>query len=440
MKDNYQSWGRLPRANHQRIEVLSDTARIDEALTLAKQKVLPRGNGRSQGDVCLNQEGELMDVRALNHFLSFDVESGVLKCEAGVRLVDILELCVSKGWFLPVTPGTKFITVGGAIANDVHGKNHHRAGTFGRHVRRFELMRSRDGRLVCSPFENSELFQATIGGLGLTGVVTWAEIQLKKIVSPRIVQKMIRLRSLNDFFVASEGVDKKYEYTVAWIDCLARGHSLGRGLYICGNDMVEPELENVKVPGDPRLTFPIEGPNWLISKPFVKAFNWTWYGKEMVLPKERLVHYDSFFYPLDGVAKWNRVYGRRGFYQYQCVLPLADSQEALRLLLERLAKSQQASFLSTLKFFGDIESPGMLSFPRPGITFAVDVSNRGVKTEKLLAKLDEVVMQAGGAINPSKDARMPATLFKSGYLRWKEFASYVDPVFSSSFWRRVMNQ
>lgn len=439
----YSSWG-MSAAGAPPVVTRPLTATAVARSLMSGRPLLAYGNGRSQGDSCLNDGGGLIDMRGLNHFLAFDAVTGILRCEAGVVLADILALVVPQGWFLSVTPGTKYVTVGGAIANDVHGKNHHQAGTFGHHVRRFELIRSTGERLICSPTENKKLWQATIGGLGLTGVVMWAEIKLRPITSQLIRETVIRLSCLDDFFAFAAEADTQYEYTVAWIDCLARGAKLGRGLLLLGNHAAgEADADIGPVRSQylvPRVSVPADAPNWFINRASVKAFNLLWYQKERWQRVERRVHFNPFFYPLDGVGQWNKVYGQRGFFQYQCVVPHQGGAEAIRELLSRIANSQLASFLSTLKYFGNKPPSGLLSFPRPGITLAVDFANQGQATLDLFNELDTVVQKAGGALYPGKDSRMSPAMFSSSFPRLAEFKKYVDPALSSSFWRRVTSK
>lgn len=401
--------------------------------------VLAHGQGRSYGDVALNPDGVLLQTDGLDRFIAFDTQNGVLRCEAGVTLADILNLIVPRGWFLPVTPGTKFVSLGGAIANDVHGKNHHRAGTFGCHVNRLGLRRS-DGHVYeCSTTKNSELFAATVGGLGLTGLIVWAEIQLKQIKSTAIEQQALRFASLDEFFRLSDESDRHWEYTVAWIDCLARGNKLGRGIFYRGNH-ADARLERSE-PEDyhqTRFTLPITPPGFLLNRATVKLFNQWYYRKP--LKSEALVHFDPFFYPLDKIGHWNRLYGKRGFFQYQCVIPQDKAGEVLPQLLQVIAESGQGSFLSVLKQFGDVRSPGLLSFPRPGVTLALDFANRGRKTLDLLDRLDGITVASEGAVYPAKDARMSADAFQHYYPRWESFQHHIDPAFSSRFWCRVTQQ
>lgn len=427
------SWGRYPRARQRVIRCHDRHA----ALPATDGFLLPYGNGRSYGDSCLNDGGALLLTRGLDRFIAFDSASGVLRCEAGVLLSEILELIVPQGWFLPVTPGTQFVTIGGAIANDVHGKNHHRAGTFGAQVRGFELLRSDGSRRRCSPTENPDWFTATMGGLGLTGLITWAEIQLRRIANPWIASETIRFGNLEEFFAVSAASDRDYEYTVAWLDCASRGAALGRGLFMRGNHA--PALCAAR-PRPPAgwLSVPFAPPFSLVNHWSLKAFNTLYYHRQRAEMTRGIVHYAPFFYPLDSVLAWNRIYGRRGFLQYQCAIPPIHGHAAIRELLERITHSGMGSFLAVLKIFGEIPVVGWLSFPRSGVTLALDFPNQGAATFKLLESLDAVVVAANGAVYPAKDARMSGARFREFFPQWRRFSAYIDPRFSSSFWRRVM--
>jgi len=344
---------------------------------------------------------------------------------------------VPRGWFLPVTPGTKFVSVGGAIANDIHGKNHHAGGTFGRHVTRFELLRSSGERLICSPTENEMLYQATIGGLGLTGLIVWAEFRLKPIVNPYIDAEHINFSSLDEFFTISAESDQGYEYTVSWVDLLVGDKAICRGNFIRGNHNQDPALASKPLKKPLPLAVPFNLPSFVLNPLTVWGFNQLYYYKQMPKRVQKVESYDPFFYPLDSIHQWNRMYGKRGFLQYQCVVPHEGSRESMGEIMGRIRKSGEGTFLTVLKEFGDIQSPGMLSFPRPGLTLALDFAYAGPKTLKHLEELDAVVRQVDGAIYPAKDARMSAASFQQFYPRWEEFAGYIDPHFSSSFWRRV---
>ena len=424
------SWGRWPRAQQQ-VQALHDRNRAPDFI--AGQSYLPYGLGRSYGDSCLNDGGVLLATRGLDRYISFDPESGELCCEAGVSLDEIIQLALPDGWFLPVSPGTRYVTVGGAIANDVHGKNHHRAGSFGRHLLEFELLRSDGSVLRCSPVSNPQMFAASIGGLGLTGLIRWARLQLRRVPGPWVAGHSIKFGNLGEFFRLSAESDRDYEYTVAWIDCTAAGAQRGRGLYSRGNHVDSRGAE----PAAGRLAMPLTPPLSLVNNLSVPAFNALYYARQREPLIAQRWHWRPFFYPLDGVANWNRMYGPRGFFQYQCVVPMADAQASVGDMLARIQRAGAGSFLAVLKVFGDLPSPGVLSFPRPGATLAVDFPNRGQRTLDLLESLDEVTRAAGGAVYPAKDARMSAASFQQYFPRWREFAAQVDPKFSSSFWRRV---
>lgn len=430
----YESWGKYPKSEPAGVEQIYWRCR-PLALDRFERPVLPYGLGRSYGDCCLNDDGILIDVSGLDRFIAFDRHRGILRCEAGVTLEEVLELIVPHGWFLPVTPGTKHVTIGGAIANDVHGKNHHNAGTFGRHVSAFELERSNGERLICSPTRNTELFEATIGGLGLTGLILWAEFSLKRITTPMIDMERIRFGALDEFFDLSARSDQKYEYTVAWIDCLAQGHTLGRGVFMRGNHAEGSDA--LETDGNTMLSVPFDFPSFALNPMTMRAFNTVYYHSQLRRSVRRRVHYEPFFYPLDAVRDWNRIYGKRGFFQYQCVVPKDGDGAAIREIIARIARYGAASFLAVLKEFGDVPSPGMLSFPRSGVTLALDFPNNGVQTLSLFDELDELVLEAGGAVYPAKDARMSAESFQAFFPEWQAFSEYVDPNFSSSFWRRV---
>lgn len=427
MKQACPSWGFQPQFNlHETITLLNPTIpKVDGT-------ILPRGLGRSYGDSCLNDGGTLLLTRELNYFISFDESSGILSCESGVTLDDILKVFVPKGWFLPVTPGTKFVTVGGAIANDVHGKNHHKAGNFGHHVVEIEILKSSGERFICSKEENSELFYATIGGLGLTGLISKVKIKLISIKSAFIDQEQIKFKSLSEFMDLSGESEISFDYTVAWVDCV-NGDDL-RGIFIRGNHASDGKLIPHK---DPKLKVPFVFPNWVLNPYTVKAFNWLYYFKNLKTVSKSRVHYESFFYPLDAVYNWNRIYGKRGFYQYQFVVPLDQRGEsALREILIKIKSSGFASFLVVLKTFGSVPSLGMLSFPKKGITLALDFANFGEPLLQLLRECDLILEQAGGRIYPAKDARMDSTFFHRTY-NCKKFERFIDRKFSSSFSRRV---
>jgi FAD/FMN-containing dehydrogenase len=431
----YESWGRYPTAKHEAIKLRWRDEKLPVPDT-AERSALPYGNGRSYGDVCLNDGGLLLDCRGLNRLIAFDSDKGTFQCEAGALLSDILALSVPQGWFLPVTPGTQFVTVGGAIANDVHGKNHQREGTFGCHVSQFELLRTDGTRLLCSPQQNADWYAATIGGLGLTGVILWAEIQLKSVYSPMLDQETVQFGNLGEFLVLSDESDSQFEYTAGWVDCLGRGGNLGRGLFIRANhgnsDTGRPPKASQR-----SMSVPFVSPMALVNVWSIRLFNSLYFRAHSIRRKPKQRHYSDFLYPLDRIHHWNRIYGRRGFMQYQCVIPRQNAADAIAELLLLISSARTGSFFSVIKMFGDRASPGYLSFPKPGATLALDFPNQGASTLQLLDELDAVTRQAGGAVYAAKDSRMSAESFQAYYPQWRRLIPFIDPRLSSSFWRRV---
>ncbi len=427
------SWGNYPAASTQ--EIKEYTWRTNDLPS--KSRLLPRGLGRSYGDSCLNDQGTLLVTTKLNHLLSFDEATGRLRAEAGISFAEILSFAIPEGWFVPVTPGTKYITLGGAIANDIHGKNHHVAGTIGRHITRFELLRSDGTRALCTPTTNTDLFRATIGGLGLTGLITWAELQLIPIKSSLITQEVISFSSLQDFFAINDASDQTFAYTVAWIDTTTSAKDV-RGVFFRGNHSetaVDLSEEHVRTS---KLRIPCFAPAGLLNPLSMKAFNISYGFLQHIKQGVGQTHYDPFFYPLDAVEDWNKLYGRPGFLQYQFVVPRETAPEVVPAILKEAKRTGTVAFLSVLKTFGELTSPGILSFPRPGITLAMDVRNRGEKTLAALDRFDEIVLAHHGRLYPAKDAHMSAKTFQTCYPEITEFTPHIDPAFSSQFWRRVM--
>lgn len=428
------SWGRLRRVPHE----VGRPAFLDEARAAASAPGAPAlcyGLGRSYGDVCLNENGRLIVTDLLDRLISFDRQSGVVRAEAGLSFDRLLRVIVPAGWFVPVTPGTKFVTLGGAVANDVHGKNHESAGTLGCHVRALGLARSSGEVLTLSPTENADLFAATVGGLGLTGVILWVELELEPIRSAMIETETLALDDLYAFFrIAQES--RAWPYTVAWVDCLAKGAATGRGFFIRGRHAEEGGL---KVHGAPRIGAPFDAPGFLLNAHTTALFN-TGIRHRPWARGQRRMHYDPFFYPLDSVAGWNRLYGKRGFFQHQSVVPMARAPETLRTLLALTAEFGEGSFLVVLKLFGDKASPGLLSFPMAGATLALDFPNKGESTRRLLDRMAETVLAAGGRLYPAKDATMSGAAFRAGYPDWRKLEAQRDPAMMSDFWRRVTAQ
>lgn len=434
MSYSVSSWNKIPRVRHCR---LIDFSHRQAEIQLFKdtQSYAVYGNGRSYGDVCLNDGGALIRTRGLHKFISFNSETGTLICEAGVLLSEILSLVVPQGWFLKVTPGTRFVTVGGAICNDVHGKNHFKNGSFGNHVISFELLRTDRTRLICDSRNNSEWFHATIGGLGLTGLITWAELQLMPISSEYMLTNAVKFANLDEFWRINAELESIWPYTVAWIDCLATGRKSGRGIYFAGKHTSIPD--NIPKWKPSSYSIPIEPSFSLVNNFSLRLFNNAYFHRPITQNTPQTSHYMPYFYPLDAIKNWNCMYGKKGFYQYQCVIPKENSREGISAMLERIAKRKEGSFLAVLKTFGQIPSNGLISFAREGTTLALDFPNRGARTDELLDELDTIVAEAGGALYPAKDARMSSQMFRLGFPKWEQFAPFIDPKFSSSFWRRV---
>jgi FAD/FMN-containing dehydrogenase len=434
--DGLTSWGRVVRAPHSvaRPHWHDELAEAVRAAAAHPGGALAVGLSRSYGDSGLNPDGAVVAMAGLDRIQHFDPQTGVVRAEAGLSLDALIELALPYGWFPPVLPGTRFVTLGGAIANDVHGKNHHRTGTFGRHVRRLGLLRTDGTAHDLGPDDAGGLFAATVGGLGLTGVIAWAEIQLARVAGAWLDTEDIAFAGLDDFFTLAEASEASHAYTVAWIDCLATGKSLGRGIFSRANPSSDPDRAPSR---RRRLAAPADAPAGLLNPLTLRAFNTAYFHLKAAGAGGRKAHYDGFFFPLDAIGDWNRVYGRRGFFQHQCVLPEAAARPAVRELVSQIARSGQGSFLAVLKTFGAIASPGLLSFPMKGATLALDFPNRGDDTLKLLARLDDVVSEAGGRLYPAKDGRISAAMFQAGYPALGEFVRHVDPGLTSGFWRRV---
>ncbi|GGG99731.1 FAD-binding oxidoreductase [Silvibacterium dinghuense] len=430
-KPSFESWGRYPRLDAKLVPL---HWRGDFPLRKAADgPMLPVGAGRSYGDVCLLEGGTLLHTRGMDRLIAFDPQSGLLRCEAGITLAEILDFAVPRGFFLPVTPGTKYVTVGGAIANDIHGKNHHSAGSFGCHVPRFELVRSDGTRILCSPTENAEWFRATVGGMGLTGLITWAEIRLRPIVSRMIDYQGDKFVGLDEFFTLANSA--KTEYTVAWIDCVSTGRNFARGIFMHGEHATIPG--SLKKSKEPWLTFPIDLPEIALNKFSMAAFNTAYYNKQLKKQQKAVVDYEPYFYPLDSVLQWNKMYGKAGLLQFQNVIPFEAGKEGMAEILKAITRSGLASFLAVIKFFGDIPSPGMMSFPAPGVMLALDFPIRHEVSFDLLDRLAAITLDYGGRMYSAKDARMTAAQYQTFYPNWQAFLPYIDPAFDSAFWQRV---
>ncbi len=431
---NLTSWGRYPAFPQQGEPIYwPNQIASSPPLQAGAPPTLAYGCGRSYGDACLAVSDRVLVMSGMDRFIRADWETGVVVAEAGLTLAELIRIALPRGWFPPVTPGTKFVTLGGAVANDVHGKNHHVTGTFGRHVRSLTLHRSSEGVLTVSPKERPELFAATVGGLGLSGIILAVELQLMPVRSASIEQRSIRFGGLDEYFELAERHDQDYQYTVAWIDCLARGKHLGRGLYLAGNHASQGELT---LPERRRIAIPFELPVSPVNLLTLKSFNALYYRKQLRRDLNTRIGYDSFFYPLDQILAWNRLYGRAGFQQYQCVVPQQGARDVIREVLREISAAGRGSFLAVLKQCGALPSPGLLSFPLPGVSLALDFPQR-TANERLFGKLDALVHEAGGRLYPAKDAHMSGVHFRKAYPAWEQVETLRDPRLMSRFWARV---
>ncbi|WP_461515836.1 FAD-binding oxidoreductase [Porticoccus sp.] len=425
------SWGRLSSADHAVTE-LANRLQVSSTIQIEKPGIA-YGMGRSYGDACLNPGGVLWATRGLDRFIELDEISGRLVCEAGVMLRDIQRLVVPRGWMLPVTPGTQYVTVGGAIANDVHGKNHHVFGSFADHVQRITLLRTDSDIIKCGPDLREGWFGATVGGIGLTGLILAADIQLRRVSGPWLNTEMVPYANMDEFFELADSSEVDWEHTVSWVDCISGGG--GRGIFIRGN-----HTNASNGPEPPRLTktMPFVPPISMVNRFTLRAFNAGYYRLGKRKAGKSIAHYEPFFYPLDNIHQWNRIYGPKGFFQYQCVIPRAEGRDAIQEMLKVIAQANSGSFLAILKTFGNRESIGMLGFPRPGVTLALDFPNKGQQTEKLFNRLDRIVSEAGGCLYLAKDTRMSKELFEGSYPKLQDFLPYRDPGISSAMSRRLM--
>ncbi len=424
----YTSWGNKKAVPHIAITPANVSA---VSFSDVQHSTIAYGQGRSYGDVCLNANGNLFDTQRLDRLVDYDHRKNLITCQSGVILRDLLLFLTTKNKFVSVSPGTSQVTVGGMVANDVHGKNHHKVGSFGNHIHSLTLLRS-DGRILeCSEDENTEYFKATIGGLGLTGLILTVTLRLKNVENNCIEIKSIKTKDINQMLELFEETDADYEYTVSWLDMYSRPQ---KGIFSCGNHA----SGEIKCSSSAawKKTIPINAPEWLLNRLTNKVFNQLYYYKSNSRAHD-VASYQSFFYPLDKIEYWNRLYGKRGFYQYQFVVPYEEFLSVYTEILNIIKQYDQPVYLAVLKKFGEIKSMGMLSFPRAGYTLAMDFPSKGEASLKMFKAFDLVVMNAGGAVYPAKDARMSHDIFKHSFPRVEEFSMYKDNLFCSDFWRRV---
>ncbi|PUZ20126.1 FAD/FMN-containing dehydrogenase [Chitinophaga costaii] len=436
MQKQLANWGNYPAVTCDEQSFTQD----DQLLSFVHQHdaVIARGNGRCYGDASLAVHS--ISTLKYDKVLDFDTENGFFECQAGITLDQILDIIVPKGWFLPITPGTKYITVGGAVASDVHGKNHHVDGSFSGHIVYMDVLTA-DGKTIrCSPTEHTDFYWATCGGMGLTGVITVVKFDLKKIETAYIKQKQLKAKNLDEVIRLFDEY-KHYTYSMAWIDCLKTGDAFGRSILIVGEHAKKEELSPkqaehpLELPKKGKLTIPFNLPSFVLNTFTVKAFNWLYYGKNLKREINNIVPYEPFFYPLDAILHWNRGYGKAGFVQYQFVLPM-DQKEGLVTILKRINEKGWGSFLAVLKVFGQQES--LISFPMEGYTLALDFPVRKGLFQ-FLDELDELVLQHKGRLYLSKDARMKQDIFWKSYPNAQRFADIVHQYNSQRKFRSVQS-
>jgi len=415
--------------NYPRKEVVMESPLFEEDLIRflnEEEPFIMRGNGRCYGDASLY--AAVVSSLKLNRILQFDENAGVIRCQAGILLSQVLDFILPNGWFLPVTPGTKFITVGGAVASDVHGKNHHKDGSFSNHIVSMRVLTPQGKIVVCSPQENSELFWFTCGGMGLTGIILDVTFTLKKVESGFITGKQIKARELNEILDLFDQF-KGYTYSVAWIDCLKKGDSFGRSILMVGEHARKDEIKSRKIypNASGTLSVPFNFPSFVLNRYSVKAFNALYYAKNLKRSVQTLTSYEKFFYPLDSILNWNRIYGVNGFVQYQFVIPQKSGREGINTILKRISEQGWGSFLAVLKQFGSQEGP--ISFNTEGYTLALDIPINA-RLFSFLDELDKIVKEYGGRIYLTKDARMKPEIFHQTYPHAGEFTKFlaaVDP-------------
>jgi FAD/FMN-containing dehydrogenases len=435
MVKQLSNWGNFPA-----LDCDESSFTQEEQLTQyvnSHDHIIARGNGRCYGDASLGEHS--ISTLRYDKVLQFDTENGIFECQAGITLDQVLAIIVPRGWFLPVTPGTKFITIGGAVASDVHGKNHHAEGSFSNHVITMDVLTGL-GFMSCSPENNPDLFWATCGGMGLTGIITKVQFRLKKIETAYIRQKQIKAENLDEIIRLFDEY-KDYTYSMAWIDCLKKGRNFGRSILIVGEHATKEELSEKQraapllLPEKLKLTIPFNLPSFVLNNFTVKAFNMLYYAKNYKKEMNGVIPYEPFFYPLDAIHHWNRGYGKQGFVQYQFVLPI-DRKEGLAAIMHRISDKGWGSFLAVLKVFG--KQDDLISFPMEGYTLALDFPVRK-GLFPFLDELDALVLEYGGKLYLSKDARMQQEVFWKSYPNAERFANIINTYNPVSKFRSVQS-
>ncbi|MDQ2856706.1 MAG: FAD-binding oxidoreductase [Acidobacteriota bacterium] len=423
-------WGRYPR----REATVVCPAQLAEAIPPREGRMIARGQGRSYGDAAMLEDGLVMLTEQLAEVGEFDEATGILTAQAGVTLAAVIDEFLPRGWFPTVVPGTKFVSLGGCVAADIHGKNHHRDSGFGSHVKEIEIVLADGSRRRCSPGNDPELFWATVGGMGLTGILTEISFPLIPVETSYLVVQHDQAKDLDASFEVLSNEAWDDHYTVAWIDCLARGKNLGRGVLMRGHHAARSDLAatgRANPYSKPRRqrNLGFDFPSWTLNSVGMKAFNELYYRLQGRRQRPFIADYDSFFFPLDRIGNWNRIYGKRGFIQYQCVLPDAHAFAGMRALLEALSAGGRSSFLSVLKRFGP-QGQGLLSFPFEGYTLTLDLPVDDEGLFPFLDALDAIVLKHGGRVYLAKDARLAPAAFRAMYPRlaeWLNIKKKIDP-------------
>lgn len=440
-EEKISGWGNFPRVTS-KIAWVKNPTQLNATL-VSNENVTARGLGRSYGDQAISSTSLVASLPPMNKILSFDESTGILNCQAGLSLNQIIRIFAPRGWFPVINPGTKYVTIGGAIANDIHGKAHHVNGSFVNCVEDFDIMLANGEIVTCSRNHHQDLFYASFGGLGLLGIIIRASIQLKKIETTFFKQKSIKCENIDEMLDAFDQYDHDFDYSVAWVNALIKGENLGKGVLTLGNQAQLKDLpfklrkEPLLIKPEPKLKVPFYLPDFSLNPFSVKILNRI--IAHVQAKPTSIVHYEKFFFPLDAILHWNRGYGKRGFIQYQFVIPLQNGRENIKKLLSAVSESGCTPFLNVLKKFG--EGQPYLSFPKPGYTFAIDFPVTK-KLSAFITKMDQMVLDCGGRIYLGKDAMLTAEMFRKmypDYQQWLNIKKKYDPQnkFTSSLAERL---
>lgn len=430
------SWGRVTRAVSRRWQVTDQNAALAGLRAAGERGIIARGLARSYGDPCLNDGGDVLDFSDLRSIHTLDERAGTLHCDAGVSYRQLMKYLLPRGWQPPVCPGTAFVTMGGAVANDIHGKNHHAQGSFGDHIDWLDMLLPDGTVRRVSRESDPDLFAATVGGIGLTGLILSLQFRLARVPSNAVELREVPVQDLDAFLEMLASTEVDYPHVVGWIDALTRGRHLGRGIL----ELARPSLVGVREPRGLSMRAPFDFPGWVLSRPTVSAFNSLYFHRVPRRGRERRVHINKFLYPLDAIHNWNRMYGRRGVFQFQCCIPFSSGRAGIVELMEETTRSRGASFLAVLKSMGR-RGAGMLSFPMPGFTLAIDFP-RHPETRQLVERLQDIALKHGGRVYLAKDACLKPDMFRAMYPevdRFKTVLRSIDPkgIMQSDMSRRL---